>query len=139
MKVSVNDFKEEREFLPSATPNCLQSWSTPKEFLCAPQDEMSVESYFRQLKQGAVYSKNRYGEQTVIKAELSTDKQRCFLMSYDPKAFKHWFVSEIYIENGNFIHNLYSSAFDEEGAEYHFCTVSGKEWDKPIPESTYAD
>ena len=54
----------------SLTPNAIQlDWKHPVEFPCCPQQttDKPLETYLANLKEGAVFSKNNYGESTILK------------------------------------------------------------------------
>lgn len=66
----------------SLTPNAIQlDWKHPVEFPCCPQQttDKPLETYLANLEEGKVFSKNDFGESTVLKFGL-TDSNTLWVM-----------------------------------------------------------
>lgn len=125
--------ERKKEFVPileeSLTVNAMQEdWSTPTEFPLCPPHVVSLEDYYVSLEKGKVFSKNTYGATTVIGAALSDDKEELCVVSYNPNAFKQWYIAYVYIFDNKYVHRSGGSFFSEVGALKTITLFQGKEW-----------
>lgn len=110
-----NDVQEEREQLRtlSLTPNAIQlDWKNPVEFPCCPQQVTGnpLETYMSNLKDGKVFSKNDYGESTILKFGMS-DSETLWVMCDIRIGFKTHAFTKITYKDGIFYHEN-MGAFD---------------------------
>ena len=106
---------EEREPLKtqSLTPNAMQlDWKYPVAFPCCPQDfsDNPLEAYLENLKDGAIFSTNNYGDSTVLRFGMpQTD---ClWVMCSISIGFKTHAFTKITFKDGIFYHEN-MGAFD---------------------------
>lgn len=113
----------------SLTPNAMQEdWRTPTEFPLCPTDTLSLETYYSSLEIGKVFSNNTYGTNTIIGFAISDDRQRLCIATHNPKGFKQWYITYVYILNDKYIHKNGGSFFEENGALKSITLFQGKEW-----------
>ena len=120
-------------YILSLTPNAGQrEWKTPCEFPCCPANigENPLEDYKNNLKNGKIFSKNRYGEAIVTGVDYAKNKKSLIVKSRSStgKEIKNFFLAQISFENGLFIHTSLYSYFGDDGQEKAFCRYTGKEW-----------
>lgn len=90
----------------SLTPNAIQlDWKHPVEFPCCPQQETDkpLETYLTNLKEGKVFSKNNYGESTVLRFGL-TDSNTLWVMCNISIGWKTHAITKITFKDGIFYH-----------------------------------
>jgi hypothetical protein len=106
--------------IPSLTPMALQrTWTTPSEFPCCPtalgSDPLS--EYSGNARQGAVFSRNRYGESSVEMAEQGDGFLSVLTVFRQENAVKPWAVAKVTIEEGRFVHENIGSYCELNGAK----------------------
>lgn len=104
----------------SLTPMALQrNWATPCEFPCCPtalgSDPLS--EYAGNASQGAVFSRNKYGESSVEMAEQGHGFLSVLTVSRQDDAMKPWAVAKVTIEKERFVHENIGSYFQLDGAK----------------------
>lgn len=90
----------------SLTPNAVQiDWKHPAEFPCCPQQvtDTPLEAYYANLKEGKVFSKNNYGESTILKFGL-TDAENLWVMCNISIGWKTHAITKITYKDGIFYH-----------------------------------
>ncbi len=90
----------------SLTPNAIQlDWKHPVEFPCCPQQttDKPLETYLANLKEGAVFSKNDFGESTILKFGLK-DSDMLWVMCNISIGWKTHAITKITFKNGIFYH-----------------------------------
>lgn len=90
----------------SLTPNAIQlDWKYPVEYPCCPQQatEKPLETYLANLKEGKVFSKNDYGESTVLKFGM-TDPNTLWVMCNISIGWKTHAITKITFKDGIFYH-----------------------------------
>lgn len=90
----------------SLTPNAIQlDWKHPVEFPCCPQQatDKPLETYSANLEEGKVFSKNDYGESTVLKFGL-TDSNTLWVMCNISIGWKTHAITKITFKDGIFYH-----------------------------------
>ncbi len=116
----------------SITQNAVQKeWKTPTEFPCCPQEitKYALADYAKNIKVGAVFSRNKYSESITIDFALSQDENSIWIMSkIDDDNIKPWLLARITYENGLFVHSNLGSFFTETGAKKNFNLAQGLEW-----------
>lgn len=121
------------DYIMSLTPNATQrNWYTPSEFPCTPKtiNDNPLAAYAENLKEGKVFTQNKYGASLIINSGFSKDKQALYVMSESSKgkeAIKPYAVAKINFEDGLFIHTGHTF-FTKKGAEKHFTLAQGLEW-----------
>ena len=90
----------------SLTPNAVQlDWKNPVAFPCCPQDFSGspLEAYMENLKEGAVFSTNSYGDSTVLR--FGMPQPDClWVMCSIRISFKTHAVTKITFKDGIFYH-----------------------------------
>ena len=90
----------------SLTPNAIQlDWKHPVEFLCCPQQvtEKPLETYHANLKEGKIFSKNSFGESTILKYGL-TSSETLWVMCNISIGWKTHAITKITYKDGLFYH-----------------------------------
>lgn len=106
--------------IPSLTPMALQrTWTTPSEFPCCPialgADPLA--EYAGNARQGAVFSRNKYGESSVEMAGQGDGFLSVVTLFRQENAMKPWAVAKVTIEKGRFVHESIGSYFRLNGAK----------------------
>jgi len=62
-------------YFPSLTENAVQTYKTPTEFPCCPQNitKTPLEDYLNNLQKDSLFSENKYYKSNVIKTEVLED------------------------------------------------------------------
>lgn len=124
--------QESPEFLPSKNPNAVQK--NLKELslfpLCPVENiENPLKAYLTNLKIGAIFLNNKYGQSIISDFAFSKDEASLLvLVEYRNNEIKPWFLIEITYENELFVHEVRGSYFEKIGAEKQFTIAQGKEW-----------
>ncbi|MDM8538717.1 HNH endonuclease signature motif containing protein [Desulfobacterales bacterium HSG17] len=116
----------------SKTPCAVQkNWKTPCEFPFCPSEigTNALNEYREFLKEGVVFSRNRYSESVVVSAELSESKETLFVLTNQPGGVKPWALARVFIDEGLFVHENRGSFFQLDGAEKNFTLARGLEWE----------
>ena len=90
----------------SLTSNAIQlDWKHPVEFLCCPQQatDKPLETYLVNLKEGAVFSKNNYGESTILKFGMK-DSDELWVMCSISIGWKSHAITKITFKDGIYYH-----------------------------------
>lgn len=127
---------ESPEFTKAIYPEgALQKdWYTPCEFVLCPVEVVGdpLECYLKNLRPGARFLKNRYGENnTIIDAAYLADRKGLVVFSTNPDAAKNYFLCYIYYSGGQYIHESMGSYFTEDGGRKRFVLAQGLEWNGP--------
>ena len=72
--------------------------------------------YAGNARQGAVFSRNRYGESSVEMAEQGDGFLSVLTVIRQENAVKPWAVAKVTIEEGQFVHESIGSYFEPIGA-----------------------
>lgn len=123
-------FEAQFALKPSLTPGAMQlEWKIPTVFPLCPQSpsDTPLEDYLANLREGALYCHNDIYESPVMKAGLSLDGQHIAVLTTTTGA-TNFALSEIYFQDGVFIHKSIRTFFSEEGAEKYYTISLGKEW-----------
>ncbi len=115
------------------TPNAVQrDWKTPSEFPCCPKEDSDnpIHSYFTNLRNGEVFSKNKYSSSIVLDFATSKDSETLWVMckSDQDNAVKPWSLAQVTFENNLFVHANLGSFFEQFEAEKRFTLEQGLEW-----------
>ena len=108
MAFSIENQIEEREPMrtQSLTPNAVQlDWKNPVTFPCCPQQFSGnpLESYMANLKEGAIFSTNNYGDSSVLR--FGMPQPDClWVMCSIRIAFKTHAFTKITFKDGIFYH-----------------------------------
>jgi HNH endonuclease len=103
---------------PSLTQGAFQrKWRTPSEFPQCPARvrDGALDDYLKKLVPGIVFSKNQYGDNTVVAAEIGPDKTLSVVCSTNSE-IKGWARAKVYIEDESFCHESGGMFFEEQGA-----------------------
>jgi hypothetical protein len=125
---------QEKEVLDKAlTPNAVQNgWKTPSEFLCCPIEHTAnpIDSYFKNLKVGEVFLRNKYSESIIMEFAISKDLISLWTIckSNDVNAIKPWLVAQVTYVSNSFLHANLGSFFNKDGATKQFTISQGLEW-----------
>ena len=90
----------------SLTPNAIQlDWKHPVEFPCCPQQVTGkpLETYLANLKEGKLFSKNSFGESTILKYGL-TSSETLWVMCNISIGWKTHAITKITYKDGLFYH-----------------------------------
>jgi len=104
----------------SLTPMAVQRrWKTPTEFPSCPNalGPDPLAEYARNLRSGAVFSRDRYKESSVVMAEQGDALLSVLVRSREDNAVKPWAVTKVTIENGKFVHEAIGTFFELNGAK----------------------
>lgn len=116
----------------SLTPTAIQrDWKTPTEFPSCPITitEDPLQEYFDNLKEGAVFTRNQYGQSEVVKAAYCKEKKIIVVISdLGKNSVKNFGLTRITFEGEKFVHTSISTFFMEDGAEKYFTLEQGLEW-----------
>lgn len=115
----------------SQTQGAVQkNWKVPSRFPNCPEsiNEGSLSEYFKKLKAGSVFSRNRYGESKVVLVALSEQADALFVLCKIPSVVKNWSLAKVTIEGKSFVHENLGSFFKLEGAKKQFTLAQGLEW-----------
>jgi len=116
---------------PTLTPNAFTKEKMVLScFPCCPKGKSddSLEKYFQMLKPGCVYCSNSKYKISIFKSKMCGKK--IIVWGKSSSNIKPWSVSIITYDSNHFVHELYSTFFDEVGAEKYFTILSGEQWDK---------
>lgn len=109
------------------------NWKTPTEFPCCPLDFRNdgLKEYFENLKEGNVFSKNRYTEHIVMETALVKNETELLVASKDLAIdpVKPYGLVRIYCSGGQFIHESISTFFEENGVRKIFTEMQGLKWE----------
>ena len=114
----------------SLTPGAKQvNWKTPIEFPLIPKELTSspLMDYLSNLQKGAIFTRNRWGEQPIYDAAISEDKTHIAVIT-KISGVKDFGLAEVTFADGYFIHKSISTFFTEEGANKNLCLSVGREW-----------
>ena len=90
----------------SLTPNAIQlDWKHPVEFPCCPQQVTGkpLETYHANLKEGKIFSKNSFGESTILKYGL-TSSETLWVMCNISIGWNTHAITKITYKDGLFYH-----------------------------------
>ncbi len=125
---------KEESTIESLTPFALQrNWRTPSEFPMCPDEisEAPLNDYASRLESGMVYSRNRYGESSVVVAEFSKDGSCVSVLCKTASGVKNYALSKVTFEEGKFIHASGGTFFAREGAEKSHYQLIAMPWEEP--------
>ena len=92
----------------SLTPNAIQlDWKHPVEFPCCPQQVTGkpLETYLANLKEGKIFSKNSFGESTILKYGL-TSSETLWVMCNISIGWKTHAITKITYKDGLFYNEI---------------------------------
>ncbi len=118
---------------PSLTAGAFQrKWRTPTEFPQCPEAVVdgALQTYLRRLAPAAVFTRNRYGENTVVEAAIGPDTVISIVCSTPPGSIKGWAHAKIYLEGELFCHESGGTFFSLEGALKAHCIAIGAPYDQ---------
>ena len=124
----------EDQDIDSLTPGAIQrDWKCPSEFPMCPNEftDNPLQDYVSRLEDGAVFSRNRYGESVVDIAELNKDGTCLSVICRIDSWVKNYAVAKVTVEEDKFIHTSVSTYFTYEGAEKSHCALIDKPWVEP--------
>lgn len=125
---SVDDF----DYLTkSLTPNVLQrNWRTPTEFPLCPSEEISLDSYFRNLEKGKEFCLNERWKSVVFDFAISDNSDKLWVAcDSGESSLKRWSLTEITIERNYFVQSTIGTYFEQNGVMKIFTLIQGKEWE----------
>ena len=129
-RVQRNFPKEKPSVIDSLSPFAKQKdWRTPSEFPCCPKEicEDPISCYLSNMKENAVFTRNQYGESSIIKFSVLNNEVIIVITSL-PSDIKPFALSKVTFENGYYLHSSLGSFFTEEGVEKQFTLAQGLEW-----------
>lgn len=108
------------------------NWFTPTQFLLCPntENEVSLESYYKNLEEGKLFTKTKYGEYVVLKFDYNLDKSALYVLTRfkGDNVVKPWALSKIFVKDGYYVHENRHSFFEEIGGLKRFTIEIGQEW-----------
>lgn len=113
------------------TKLCAQHmWRVPSYFSCCPEEigEDPLETYFQNLKVGAVFAYNDVYPKSTVVEFVKTKNNLSILVMCEKEDLKPWSIAEITFENGYYVHSSLGSYFEKDGADKVFCIEQGLEW-----------
>ena len=116
----------------SLTPTAVQRrWKTPSEFPLCPSEigANALVEYCDCLKDGVVFSRNQYGESTVISADLSESSESLVVLCKHPGGVKNWALAGVSVEDRLFVHENLGSFFTLDGATKQYFLKRGLKWE----------
>lgn len=114
----------------SLTPGAKQlNWKTPTAFPQTPQaiTDTPLQDYLARLPKGAIYTSNQWGESSVYDAAMAKDGSHLAVITNISGA-TNYALSEVYFNDGFFVHKSIRMFFSEEGAQKFFAESLGREW-----------
>lgn len=104
-------------------------WKTLCEFPQTPQaiTETPLQDYLARLTKGAIYCKNQYSESPVYDAAMAEDRSHLAVVT-EISGVTNYALSEVYFQDGFFVHKSIRTFFTEEGAQKYFTLSLGREW-----------
>ncbi len=123
-------YEEEHSLKDSLTPGAKQlDWATPTEFPQTPTavSDSPLRDYLSCLSKGVVYCKNRFGDSLVYAADLSEDGSHIAVATEIP-GVTNYALSEVYFQDGVFVHKSIRTFFTEEGVNKYFTLSLGRVW-----------
>ncbi len=123
-------WEEEHGLKDSLTPGAKQlDWKTPTEFPQTPQQitETPLQDYLANLPKSAIYTRDRWGESPVYDAAISEDGTHLAIVR-EISGVTNYALSEVYFQDGFFVHKSIRTFFTEEGAQKYFTESRGLEW-----------
>ena len=120
------------DIIMSLSPNAAQDktrWRIPAEFPCCPTEvtETPLQDYFENLKQGKIFSKTKQCSSSVLETALHEDMIIVKGESREINAIKPWSLCTITFENNLFVHRVYMTCFEKDGADKFFLVLQGRE------------
>lgn len=122
-------------YFKSLTEHCIQkNWTTPTEFIGCPKiiSETPLEDYFKALKIGNIFTKNKNMTTEITKVKMSKDNSsifvQCLVKETSLYVRKPWFITKITFEEDSFIIENYCSCHFDDGADKYFTLALGEEW-----------
>lgn len=104
-----------------------RNWKTPTEFPCCPDNlgSNALADYFHNMPSGAVFSRDKYKEFSVVMSEQGNELISVLTVSKQENAVKPWGVAKVAIENGKFVHESIGSYFELNGAKKVYYKLLG--------------
>ncbi|MBR5645287.1 MAG: hypothetical protein IKX23_01440 [Treponema sp.] len=101
----------------------------PSKYPCCPQGEHehSLDEYLENLKPGALFFETKYAKSLVVEAVIHNDKLIVRTESA-VETMKPYHVVVITLVNNTFVHELYSSCFEELSSQKYYTVLQDKEW-----------
>ena len=113
----------------SLTPLAKQKdWKTPTNFVCCPEkiEGDPISCYYNNLLEDAIFTKNTYGESTIVK--FASIDNAIILITAISSPIKPYGLVKITFENEYYLHTSLGSFFTDEGADKQFTLAQGLEW-----------
>lgn len=134
IEVMMEDAPVEDSTKKSLTPLAMQrDWKTPAEFPMCP-DHLScnpLHSYLEELKVGAVFCRNVFGESIVDRAEINDQGTCLSVICRIDSGVKDYALAKVTLEDGKFIHASEGTYFTFDGVEKTHCDLLGVDWVEP--------
>ena len=114
----------------SLTPGAKQlEWKTLCEFPQTPQTitETPLHDYLARLTKGTIYCKNQYSDSLVYDVAMAEDGSHLAVIS-EVSSVTNYALSEVYFQDGFFVHKSIRTFFSEEGAHKYFTLSLGRKW-----------
>lgn len=130
-EITLKKHEEISDLVMAKTHGAAQrNWQTPSEFPCCPSEpsENPILKYATNLKNGAIFSSNCYGDSIVLDSVISGESILIMTNNNSESSIKPWAVAKITYEDKLYIHESLGSFFSQEGAEKEFYIAQGLEW-----------
>lgn len=124
---------QSRPLVVSETPGALQrNWKIPAIFPLCPETSVNdpLGTYFARLFIGDVAVISPYGKTVISDTAMPPDGGSILLLGEHGKdSVKPWSLTQIFFEDGYFVHESHGMFFTLEGAEKEFTLAQGLAWD----------
>ena len=118
----------------SLTPGATQrNWKWPSEFPTCPShlSDNPLQNYLTNLKVGAVFSRNKFGESIVGRADIDDQGTCLSVICTIDSGVKDYALAKVTVEEGKYIHASKGTFFSYDGVEKTHCALIGIEWVEP--------
>ena len=122
--------EEQNGLKDSLTPGAKQlNWKTLAEFPQIPQKitDTPLQDYLTRLPKGAIYTRNQWSESPVYDAAMAEDGSHLAVVT-KISSVTNYALSEVYFQDGFFVHKSIRTFFSEDGAQKFFTESLGREW-----------
>ena len=143
-KTAYNPVEDKPAFVKALAPETAlqKDWRTPSTFPCCPSDinTATLQEYFDNLAEGALFAENDHGKQTVVAFALA-DNDACIAVvthsaGNSVKPYGLVFISE---SGRQFIHENRGTFFQLDGAMKYFTIAQGLPWEGGETFDDYCD
>ncbi|MBO4481038.1 MAG: HNH endonuclease, partial [Bacteroidales bacterium] len=130
----VSNLNQVYQFVKAKSPiTALQmNWKTPTMFPCCPAkfENNGLKDYFSRLQEGNFFSVNQFSTYKVVDCALIEKNTELLVVTKDitGTSVKPFGVVRIYASGGQFVHEIISTFFEENGAKQSYTEMQGLTW-----------